>query len=58
MLCYKNRSARVHLLRLKTCVTMQRLEEELGVGIVGIVGHSVTVSIHRWIHSVLQVGVF
>jgi len=37
---------------------MQRLEGELGVGIFGIVGHSVTVSIHRWIRFVLQVGVF
>jgi hypothetical protein len=58
MLCYKKRSARVHLLRLKTCFTMQRLEGELVVDIVGIVGHSVTVSIHRWIHFVLRVGVF
>jgi hypothetical protein len=58
MLCYEKRSARVHLLRLKSCVTMQRLEGELGVGIVGIIGHSVTVSIHRWMRFVLQVGVF
>lgn len=58
MLCYKKRSARIHVLRLKTCVTRQRLEGELVVGIVDIVGHSVTVSIHRWIRFVLCVGVF
>jgi hypothetical protein len=58
MFCYKKRLARVDLLRLKTCVTTQRLEGELVVDIVGIVGHSVTVSIHRWIRFVLRVGVF
>jgi hypothetical protein len=36
---------------------MQRLEGELGMGIVGIAEHSVTVSIRRWMRFVLQMGV-